>query len=98
MSRCGVCTHELTSIETVDACTDRKWDRQAQTGRKDSAVHSLMAYRYCCVMFVDELQTDGNLTARPNNSLSKFIEKETERLEREKQSACPCVGQQHVTG
>lgn len=67
-------------MRTVEACTDRKWDRQAQTGRKHSTVQSLMAYRHCCVMFMDVLQTEGTLTARLNNS--NFIEKEMERLKR----------------
>lgn len=80
MSRCGW----LTSIGSVEACTERKWGRQARTGRKHGTVHSLMTYRHCCVMFMGELQTEGILTARLNNSLSKFIEKETERLERGK--------------
>lgn len=93
MSRCGVWTHELTSMGTVEACTDREWDRQAQTGRKHSTVQSPMAHRHCCVMCMDALQTQRTLTARLNNSLSTFIEKEM-RHKRKKECACPCVGQQ----
>lgn len=56
-----------------------------------------MTYRHCCVMFMGELQTEGILTARLNNSPSKFIEKETDRLKKGKESGCPCVGQQGST-
>lgn len=56
---------------TAKACTDRKWDGQAQTGRKHSTVHSLMAYRHGCVTFMGKLQTDGILTATPSPSLLK---------------------------
>lgn len=80
--RCGLWTQEVTSTGSVEACTDSHRDIQAQTGRKHSTVQSLMAYRHGCVI-LDALQTQTTLTARLNNSLSKFIRKET----------CPCVGQ-----
>lgn len=31
--------------------------RQARTGRRNRATHSLMSYRHCCVMCMDKLQT-----------------------------------------
>lgn len=58
-----------------------------QTGPdRHSTVESLMANRHCCIMFMDALQTEETLTARLNSFISKFIEKEMERLKRKEKS------------
>lgn len=96
LPRRGVWTHELKSMRTAEACSDRKWDRQAQAGRRHSTVQSLMAYRHCCIMFMDALQTESILTARLNNSLLKFFFWKVDG-ETKKRETCPCVKQQGRT-
>lgn len=72
MSRCGVWTHQLAAMGTVEACTDRKWDRQAQAGRKNSTVTDGLQTLLCNVY---GRTPNRPMTARLNNSLSKFIQK-----------------------
>lgn len=62
--RCGVGTQELTSMGTTEACANSKCNRQAQAGRKQSTVQSLMVYRHRCVMFMDAVQTESSSLKR----------------------------------
>lgn len=54
----------ITSMGTTEACANSKCNRQAQAGRKQSTVQSLMVYRHRCVMFMDAVQTESSSLKR----------------------------------